>query len=134
MLFRWVRFQSHVSDRRKNQAQIERVNVLIDDTANEDGLQDQATIFLLRLYVAGQTPRSIAAFANLKMICETYLKGQYTIEVVDLLVTPALARGDQIVAVPSVVRQLPPPVKKLIGDLADTERVLVGLDLRRRLA
>jgi circadian clock protein KaiB len=86
--------------------------------------------WVLRLYVAGQTPRSVAAFANLKRICETHLKGQYEIEVVDLLVTPALAKGDQIVAVPAVVRQLPPPVKKIIGDLASMERVLVGLDLR----
>jgi circadian clock protein KaiB len=82
------------------------------------------------LYVAGQTPRSVAAFTNLKRICETHLEGQYEIEVVDLLVTPALAKGDQIVAVPTVVRQLPPPVKKIIGDLANMERVLVGLNLR----
>lgn len=86
--------------------------------------------WLLRLYVAGQTQKSVAAFANLKRLCETHLKGQYDIEVVDLLVNPALAKGDQIVAVPSLVRQLPPPVKKIIGDLANEERVLVGLDLR----
>jgi circadian clock protein KaiB len=86
--------------------------------------------WLLKLYVAGQTPKSVAAFASLKRICETHLKGQYEIEVVDLLVNPALAKGDQIVAVPSLVRQLPPPVKKIIGDLANEERVLVGLDLR----
>jgi circadian clock protein KaiB len=86
--------------------------------------------WLLRLYVAGQTPKSVAAFSNLKRICETHLKGQYEIEVVDLLVNPTLAKGDQIVAVPSLVRQLPPPVKKIIGDLANEERVLVGLDLR----
>jgi circadian clock protein KaiB len=86
--------------------------------------------WLLRLYVAGQTPKSVAAFANLKRICETHLKGQYEIEVVDLLVNPTLAKGDQIVAVPSLVRQLPPPVKKIIGDLANEERVLVGLDLQ----
>lgn len=86
--------------------------------------------WLLKLYVAGHTPKSVAAFANLKQICETHLKGQYQIEVVDLLVNPTLAKGDQIVAVPSLVRQLPPPVKKIIGDLANEERVLVGLDLR----
>jgi circadian clock protein KaiB len=86
--------------------------------------------WLLKLYVAGKTPKSVAAFANLKRICETHLKGQYEIEVVDLLVNPTLAKGDQIVAVPSLVRQLPPPVKKIIGDLASEERVLVGLDLR----
>ncbi|GAC1394852.1 MAG: hypothetical protein NVSMB47_05040 [Polyangiales bacterium] len=84
----------------------------------------------LRLYVAGQTPRSVEAFANLKRICEEHLKGRYRITVVDLLVNPALARGDQILAVPTVVRQLPPPVKKVIGDLSDSERVLVGLNLR----
>jgi circadian clock protein KaiB len=89
-----------------------------------------SAIWLLRLYVAGQTPKSVAAFTNLQRICETHLKGQYQIEVVDLLVNPTLAKGDQIVAVPSLVRQLPPPVKKIIGDLANEERVLVGLDLR----
>lgn len=86
--------------------------------------------WLLRLYVAGQTPKSVAAFANLKSICETHLRGQYEIQVIDLLLNPALSKGDQIVAVPSLVRQLPPPVKKIIGDLANEHRVLVGLDLR----
>jgi circadian clock protein KaiB len=86
--------------------------------------------YLLRLYVAGQTPKSIQAFANLKEICETHLKGRYQIEVVDLIENPALARGDQILALPAVVRQLPPPVKKIIGDFSNAERVLVGLDLR----
>jgi circadian clock protein KaiB len=86
--------------------------------------------WLLKLYVAGKTPKSIAAFANLKRICETHLKGQYEIEVVDLLENPKLAQGDQIIALPTLVRQLPPPVKKIIGDLAEEERVLVGLDLR----
>ncbi len=84
----------------------------------------------LRLYVAGQTPRSIEAFANLKRICEEHLQGRYRIEVIDLLVNPALARGDQILAVPTLVRQLPPPMKKIIGDFSSTERVLVGLNLR----
>ncbi len=84
----------------------------------------------LRLYVAGQTPRSLEAFANLKRICEEHLKGRYRIEVVDLLENPTLARGDQILAVPTLVRQLPPPVKKIIGDFTNTERVLVGLNLR----
>ncbi len=87
-------------------------------------------IFELRLYVAGQTSRSLAAFANLKRICEEHLKGQYRIEVVDLLSSPQLAKGDQILAVPTLVRKLPPPVKKIIGDLSNTERVLVGLNLR----
>jgi circadian clock protein KaiB len=86
--------------------------------------------YLLRLYVAGQTPKSVAAFANLKNICDEHLAGRYRIEVIDLLVNPALARGDQILALPAVVRQLPPPVKKIIGDFSNAERVLVGLDLR----
>jgi circadian clock protein KaiB len=83
----------------------------------------------LKLYVAGQTPKSIAAFANLKQICEDHLAGKYEIEVIDLLVQPQLAKGDEIVAVPTLVRQLPTPIMKLIGDLSDTERVLVGLQL-----
>jgi circadian clock protein KaiB len=86
----------------------------------------------LRLYVAGQTPKSVAAFANLKTICEEHLKGKYTIEVVDLLQNPQLARGDQILALPTLVRKLPAPVRKIIGDLSDTERVLIGLDLKPR--
>jgi circadian clock protein KaiB len=99
------------------------------NTEHEPG-QEPEEKWLLRLYVAGKTPKSIAAFANLKRLCETHLKGQYEIEVVDLLVNPTLAKGDQIVAVPSLVRQLPPPVKKIIGDLANEEKVLIGLDLR----
>lgn len=86
--------------------------------------------WILRLYVAGKTPKSVAAFTNLKRICETHLKGQYRIELIDLLLNPKLARGDQIIAVPSLVRSLPAPMKKIIGDLADEERVLVGLDLK----
>src|SRR4030042_1232831 len=86
----------------------------------------------LRLYVAGQTPRAIGALENLKKICEEQLAGRYSIEVIDLLRNPKLARGDQILAVPTLVRKLPPPVRKIIGDLANTERVLVGLDLRPR--
>ncbi|PSH03386.1 MAG: circadian clock protein KaiB [Acidobacteria bacterium] len=92
--------------------------------------QEPQQKWTLRLYVAGQTPKSVSAFTNLKRLCETHLKGQYEIEVVDLLENPRLAKGDQIVAVPSLVRRLPPPVKKIIGDLADEEKVLVGLDLR----
>lgn len=87
-------------------------------------------IFELRLYVAGQTPKSIAAFANLKKICEEHLVGKYKIEVIDLMKNPALARGDQIVAIPTLVRKLPEPIRKIIGDLSNTERVLVGLELR----
>ncbi len=86
----------------------------------------------LRLYVAGQTPRSIEAFANLKKICEEHLKGQYVIEVVDLLENPKLAKGDQILAIPTLVRRLPEPLRKIIGDLSDTERVLVGLNILSR--
>ncbi len=84
----------------------------------------------LRLYVAGQTPKSLAAFANLKRICEDHLAGKYKIEIVDLIKNPTLARGDQILALPTLVRKLPTPVRKIIGDLSNTERVLVGLDLR----
>ena len=84
----------------------------------------------LRLYVAGQTPKSLAAFANLKKICEEHLAGQYHIEVIDLLKEPQLASGDQILAIPTLVRKLPSPIKKIIGDLSNTERVLVGLDVR----
>ncbi len=87
----------------------------------------------LRLYVAGQTPKSLTAFENLKKICEEYLQGRYHIEVVDLLEHPQLARGDQIIALPTLVRQLPPPMRKIIGDLSNTDRVLVGLDLRPRI-
>jgi circadian clock protein KaiB len=83
----------------------------------------------LRLYVAGQTPKSLAAFANLKKICETHLKGKYRIEVIDLLANPELARADQIVAIPTLVRKLPPPVKRIIGDLSNKERTLVGMEL-----
>ena len=88
-----------------------------------------ADVWTLRLYVAGQTPRSLAAFANLKRLCDDHLKGRYTIEVIDLVETPRLAKEDQILAVPTLVRKLPPPVRKIIGDLSNTERVLVGLDL-----
>jgi circadian clock protein KaiB len=86
----------------------------------------------LRLYVAGQTPRSLTAFKNLKQICEEYLKGQYHIEVIDLMENPTLARGDQILAIPTLVRKLPQPIRKIIGDLSNTERVLVGLDIQPR--
>jgi circadian clock protein KaiB len=87
-------------------------------------------VWELRLYVAGMTSTSIRAFENLKKLCEEHLDGTYRIQVVDLLERPTLARGDQIIAVPTLVRRLPTPVKKIIGDLSNTERVLVGLDLR----
>jgi circadian clock protein KaiB len=88
--------------------------------------------YSLRLYVAGQTPKSVLAFKNLKHICEEHLPGRYEVEIIDLLENPQLARGDQILAVPTLVRRLPEPIKKIIGDLSNTERVLVGLDLRVR--
>jgi circadian clock protein KaiB len=97
-------------------------------------LQSSETeIFQLRLYIAGQTPRSVGALANLKTICEEHLHGRYELEVIDLVQNPALASGDQILAVPTLVRRLPEPIKKIIGDLSNRERVLVGLDLRARV-
>jgi len=84
----------------------------------------------LRLYTAGQTPKSVTAFANLKKLCEEHLKGRYTIEVIDLTRNPQLAAGDQIVAIPTLVRKLPEPLRRIVGDLGDTERTLVGLQLR----
>jgi len=87
----------------------------------------------LRLYIAGKTPRAVRAFQNLRRICEEHLAGRYGIEIIDLLEAPALAKGEQIIAVPTLVRKLPPPIKKIIGDLSDTERVLVGLDIRERI-
>jgi circadian clock protein KaiB len=88
--------------------------------------------YVLRLYVAGETPKSTAAVANLKKICEEYLAGRYKLQVVDLLENPKLAGGDQILAVPTLVRELPSPIRKVIGDLSNTERVLIGLDLQPR--
>ena len=89
-------------------------------------------MFDLRLYVAGQTPKALRAFANLRKICDEHLEGRYRIEVIDLLQNPQLGRGDQILALPTLVRRLPVPIKKIIGDLSNAERVLVGLDLRER--
>jgi circadian clock protein KaiB len=92
------------------------------DTAAPDRVE-------LRLYIAGQTPKSVAALSNLRRICDEYMSGRYDLKIIDLLQHPQLARGDQIVAVPTVVKNLPTPIRKLIGDLSNTERVLVGLDL-----
>jgi len=89
-----------------------------------------ATLWQLRLYVMDQTPKSVTAFSNLKKICESHLKGHYHIKVIDLLKHPQLAKGDQILAIPTVVRMLPKPVRTILGNLSDAERVLVGLDLR----
>ena len=100
--------------------------------ASPSGRQETSTSwkFQLRLYVAGQTANSLAAFVNLRRICETHLAGQYCLEVIDLTRTPQLAAGDQILAVPTLVRRLPEPIKKIIGDLSDEGRVLVGLDVQ----
>jgi circadian clock protein KaiB len=87
-------------------------------------------VFDLRLYVAGQTPKSVRAVENLRRVCDEHLSGRYRVEVIDLLVNPALARGDEIIAVPTLVRKLPEPIRKIIGDLSDTDRVLVGLQVR----
>ena len=93
---------------------------------------DPQETFDLRLYVAGQTPKALRAFDNLRKICDEHLAGRYRIEVIDLLENPTLGQGDQILALPTLVRRLPTPIKKIIGDLSNTERVLVGLDLRER--
>ena len=99
-----------------------------------DSLADSAapddTVWELRLYVAGKTAKSMAAMANLKALCEEHLPGKYRVEVVDLLVHPKLAAGDQIIAIPTLVRKLPSPIRKVVGDLSNTERTLVGLNLR----
>jgi circadian clock protein KaiB len=102
--------------------------------AKKKSVRARSKEYLLRLYVAGQTPRSVLALSNLRTICEEHLAGRYEIEVVDLLVDPTLARGDQILALPTLIRRLPPPMKKIIGDLTSAEYVLVGLDLRKREA
>lgn len=98
-------------------------------TTRPAGRTGAAKEWQLRLYVAGSTPKSAAALANLKTVCETHLAGRYSIEVIDLLVNPKLAAGDQILAVPTLVRKVPEPIRKIIGDLSNEERVLVGLDV-----
>lgn len=95
-----------------------------------DPSDDDAGYYHLRLYVAGQTSKSLAAMANLRRVCEEHLAGRYEIEVIDLLRNPQLAAGDQIIAIPTLVRRLPAPLKRIIGDLSNTEKVLVGLDVR----
>jgi circadian clock protein KaiB len=109
-----------------------KINLDIIENASHNFAGAAPEGFDLRLYVAGQTPKSLAAIANLKKLCESHLAGRYTIEVIDLLVTPQLAAGDQIVALPTLVRRLPEPLKRVIGDLSNTERVLVGLDIRSK--
>ena len=100
--------------------------------ASATGDEGEAGFWDLRLYVAGQTRKSLAAFANLQRICQEHLQGRYRIEVIDLLEQPQLAKGDQILAIPTLVRKLPSPIRKIIGDLSNTERALIGLDLRAR--
>jgi circadian clock protein KaiB len=95
-------------------------------------MEEVAINYELRLYVAGKTAKSVAALANLKKYCEEHLKGQYVIEVIDLLVQPQLAEGDQIFAIPTLVRKVPEPIRKIIGDLSNEEKVLVGLNIRPR--
>lgn len=97
--------------------------------SKDDGSQEK---YELRLYTAGQTPKSVAAFKNLKRICEEHLPGRYRIEIIDLMQNPRLAKEDQIVAIPTLVRKLPAPLRKIIGDLSDVERTIVGLQLRER--
>jgi circadian clock protein KaiB len=105
-----------------------------DDTAKltSSPAETGEEMWELRLYVAGQSAKSVAAFANLRALCERYLPGKYEIEIVDLLQKPQLARGDQIVAIPTLVRKLPEPIRKIVGDLSNTEKTLVGLQLRPR--
>jgi circadian clock protein KaiB len=114
---------------KKNANSPKKAPLTLDEiTRNESELDVQR--WDLRLYVAGQTPRSIAAFANLKRLCEEHLAGRYNIEVIDLIKHPQLAAGDQIIAIPTLVRKLPQPIRKIVGDLRDTDRALVGLQLR----
>jgi circadian clock protein KaiB len=101
-------------------------------TIREEPPPETGEFYDLRLYIAGQTPKSVSAIANLKRFCEEYLAGKYRIEVVDLVQDPKLARSDQILAIPTLVRRLPEPIRKIIGDLSNSERVLVGLDVRAR--
>ena len=93
---------------------------------------DASELYILRLYVAGRTPKSVLAIANIKKICEENLQGRYELEVIDLYQQPTLAEGEQIVAVPTLIKKLPLPLRRIIGDMSDTERVLVGLDLRKK--
>jgi circadian clock protein KaiB len=101
-----------------------------DKVASRKQEKPEAEAIELRLYVAGQTPKSLAALSNLRRICSEYVEQRYKIEVIDLLKNPALAQGDQIIAIPTLVRSLPQPLRRIIGDLSNTDRVLVGLDLR----
>jgi len=101
---------------------------------NSAAQEAESNRYVLRLYVAGQTPKSVLAIVNIKRICEENLQGQYELEVIDLYQQPQLAQGEQIIAVPTLIKKLPPPLRRIIGDMSDTERVLVGLDLRKKTA
>jgi circadian clock protein KaiB len=119
--------KSKASSKRPAKASAHRGRI---DTGAKKPKKGGSEIWNLRLYVAGQTPKSLAAFANLKRMCEEHLQGRYTIEVIDLVKDPQLAQGDQILALPTLVRKIPAPIKKIIGDLSNTERFLVGFDLK----
>ena len=114
----------------RTDAATKKVKKLTTGAAGAASTRTGSEIMELRLYIAGQTPKSLVALSNLKKICEAHINGKYRIEVVDLVKTPQLAQGDQILAIPTLVRSLPTPIRKIIGDLSNTERVLVGLDLR----
>jgi circadian clock protein KaiB len=103
-----------------------KINTPLPESAS---METENEKWILRLYIAGQTPKSLTALSNLKKICEEHLAGKYTIEIIDLQENPGLGRKDQIMAIPTLVRKLPPPIKKIIGDLSNTERVLIGLDV-----
>jgi circadian clock protein KaiB len=118
----------HVNEKGMLMASANTLKGLPEVTDQGDGTES----FNMTLYVAGQTPKSIAALSNLKKLCETYLPGRHTIEVIDLMVDPARAQTDQIVAIPTLIRRLPEPIKRILGDLSNFERVLVGLDVRPR--
>lgn len=113
----------------KKSAKVSKKPLSLKEIADKEG-PGTSDKWDLRLYVAGQSPRSLTAFANLKKICEEHLQGRYNIEVVDLVKHPQLAAGDQILAIPTLVRKLPQPLRKIVGDLRDTEKALVGLQLR----
>ena len=103
----------------------------MDETLQKEGPATEEETFLLKLYVAGKTPRSMTALSNLKRICQEHLEGRYRLEVIDLAHNPALARTDKILAIPTLVRNLPPPISRIIGDLSDQERVLIGLNIKK---
>lgn len=111
---------------------MKKKEVIISAQQFEENIKkSQNENYLLRLYVSGSTPKSVSAIQNIKKICEEYLQGRYELEVIDLYKTPNLAQGEQIIAAPTLVKRLPEPLKRIIGDLSNTERVLVGLDLRK---